>query len=762
MLHSWIAANSRARYCHILRLITLVEGYFNKKCYLNNEIQKKCLIYVPYLTVLCCLIITASMISSKKSLGQSEKNRKRAPEACDKCRQRKIRCDSSRPRCDQCVRSGFVCHYSKSDLVLLVQDIMMSIRRLEALIGGIIHKLNLKPMLSIHDDSGPEKTLDKRMQHLEGLLEYIMHHIDSRKQAVIPQYSRRDPIALLNTATRIDQSVRLPQMHPRERGNNYKSLEDLRPLRFEITDPNENSGRWVYNHSLLALLCTRSNIRLTAVKIGQPRLAEKMFRLMEVTQKTHEDQKKALLLRGRAAPSELDSKFKFYCFEEFCKLKSGEFHSIVTPEEAAYAFNDTSEVSEIIKSSIVLIIIGYMRLLDIKHRLSKEFIEQQLHSAFMKSTQSLSLAGILPQNSTSFRVLVLHVLVTTWFVPISHNVQALALAHSTGQLLGLDNKENPGNTDVASWIRNHTVWQLLRKLDCHQSLWTSQPLNIRDYGNSDPLKNICLEDNQEIRLHTYQLALCQIYQKCYENVLSRKALERPQSLIFESIQSLDAELDAWRSLLPVGMRVPSEDGYFYLATSTETPAPAPAVISFMLFNLNIYFFALKAHLHALPAFVYSFPVDANTSDIDLKTTQSLNIATDAARQIFCLTKTVRKVLKRPNHPLYHFCLITAHHILFLYYVMFPKNETLEEDITLIQSAMTEGYPTVFDKLFDIKLDCLLLLRRGKDQQKSLPAMNASVPTSTPSDTELPSKFVAWDDICLENLDEFSSETCQII
>lgn len=692
------------------------------------------------------------MISSKKSLGQSEKNRKRASEACDKCRQRKIRCDSRRPRCDQCVRSGFVCHYSKSDLVLLVQDIMMSIRRLEALIGAIIHKLNLEPMLPIHDDSDSEKTLDKRMQHLEGLLEYIMRHIGSRKQAVIPHYSQKDPMALSDTATRIDQSVRHPQMHPRERGINYKSLEDLRPLRFEITAPYENCGRWVYNHSLLALLCTRSNIRLTAVKIGQPELAEKMFRVIHVTQKIHVEHKRVLLRRSKAESLKLDSKFGLFCLKEYCMLDSSIFNCIVTQEEATDAFNDTSEVSEIIKSCIVLFIIGYWRLLDIKHDFSKDFVEHQMISALMISIQSSSIAGMLPQNPSLFRALVFYVAVTSWAIPIYQNVQALALAHSTGELLGLNNMEYPEDSNVVAWARNHTVWEILRVLDCHQSLCTSQPLTIRDYGTSDPLQNICLRNDYEIRLQKYQSALFQIYQKCYENVLSRKALEKPQSVIFQNILSLDVELDALRSLLPVGMKVPSEDGHFYLDTSSEVAAPI--IISFMLFNLNIYFFALKAHLHALPAFVYSFPVDANASDIQLKITQSFYTATDAARQILRLAKTARRVFKRPNHPLCHFCLITAHHVLFLQYVMFPQHEKLDEDISLIQTAMNEGYPSVFDKVFRAKLDCLIHLRQSRDQQENSPAMSVSVPTSMPSDTELPSQFMAWDNIGVENPDEF--------
>ena len=700
------------------------------------------------------------MVASK-SPEQPARKRGRHPGACDKCHDRKVRCDSSRPRCNQCTRSGYTCSYTREyNQRLLDQEpeLMEALDDMEELLGQCFSKYNPVISPSVYAECGMEKTATSRLQYLQQLLERLLQHISSSGQLPASLNTEKDAGAPPRSVSST-QDIEHEQADLRERDNHFTRLADPRPLRFDIRPLHDNYGFPFYANSVLGMLNTRSNLQSIGARISQPDLAEKMITSIETIKEAHEEQKRMLLVRGRIAPSKMDNKFELFCLGEFCKLDTSYLFSIVTPDEANYAFNDTSELSGLIRHCVVLIIVAFMRLLGVRHGFSKQFTEQQLVIAFMQATHNWSLSGMLPQEPALFRALVLYAMVTTWVIPMSQHTQALTLAYSTGLKLGLNSMDPPGNSDDASWTRNVHVWEILRRLDYHQAVCETRPLGVRDYGRPISLQSGLSASCLEMQLQACQRSLYEIYNKCYEKVFSREALGRPHRVILEKIHSLNAELDAWRSSLPDSFSTPSEDGYFYLPTSQNNPS---APISFMLFNLNILFFALKAQLHALPAFVYSFINDVDDSVLQSKQLESVGIASDAAREIFRLSILVSKAFSRLNYPLYHCCLMTANQTLFLRSVMWGPDDQLDEDIRLIHSSMKEKFPTILDELLLLEYKSLVSLSRSRHQQRVSLNVNFSYPSPSLSDSETPSDFVSWVKTDTENVDNISSESCQIL
>lgn len=695
-----------------------------------------------------------------RSPDQPARKRGRHPGACDKCHDRKVRCDSNRPRCNQCGRSGYTCSYTREyNQRLLDQEpeLVEALDDMEELLGQSISTYYPVILPSVYAEYGMERTATSRLQYLQQLLERLLQHIRSSRQLPASLSTEKDagvPHASVSSA----QDIENEQADLRERDNHFTHLADPRPLRFDIRTLHDNQGFPFYANSVLGMLNTRTNLQSIGAKISQPDLSEKMFSSIETIKQAHEEQKRMLRVRGRIAPSKMD-KFELFCLGEFCKLDTSYLFSIVTPDEANYAFNDTSELSGLIRHCVVLIIVAFMRLLGVRHGFSKQFTEQQLVVAFMQATHNWSLSGLLPQEPALFRALVLYTMATTWAIPMSQHMQALTLAYNTGLKLGLNSVDPPGNSDDASWSRNVHAWEILRRLDYHQSVCETRPLGVRDYGRPISLQSGLSVSSSEMQLQACQRSLYEIYNKCYENVFSREALGKPHMVILEKIYSLNAELDAWRSRLPDSFLTPSEDGYFHQPTSQNNPS---APISFMLFNLNILFFALRAQLHALPAFVRSFISDVNDSVLQSKQLESVGIASDAAREIFRLSISVSKAFRRLNYPLYHCCLMTANQTLFLRSVMWGPDDQLDEDIGLIHSSMKEKFPTILDELLLLVYKSLVFLSRSRHQQRASLNVNASYPSPSLSDSEVPSDFVSWVKTDTENVDNISSESCQIL
>lgn len=163
--------------------------------------------------------------------------------------------------------------------------------------------------------------------------------------------------------------------------------------------------------------------------------------------------------------------------------------------------------------------------------------------------------------------------------------------------------------------------------------------------------------------------------------------------MFLNILRLDDELNAWRSWLPQSLAKPSEEGYFFIPGSDVSFSKMSC--SF-LYTINMCFFALKAQLHALPAFVGSFLHGVGDQSLLLKVTYSPQIAYESAREIFNFSMANNKCFKRIQTSIRLFCLSTAHQTLFYYSLMYPSNNHIENDLKLIDSSPLLEDSTVSD------------------------------------------------------------------
>ena len=646
----------------------------------------------------------------------------RTLQACDKCHERKIRCDSARPRCYQCSRSGFVCSYSQSQ------------------------KAITRP--SIHE-------LCERIQHLEQLVSGLVEN------SIAPPRTIAD-----HSTTEVFQSTS-PESSQNNSGRNEQS-QDLRILDLNLAESYRDTVPRMYNHSILAMLTTAPNLQSIGRRIGQPDMAQEIIASVRASYKAHENQKKALFMKQSAEHSVLDVDIQQFCKRQYHEFDSDLLYYIVTPEESDHAFGDTgnnSEISAIVKPSIVLLVLSHIRFIGNNHGFTEELLQQQMTIAFMHATKAWSLAGLLPCNPNLFRSLVLYAFATLLFTPLSQDIQALAVAYTTGQQLGLNDAEYCQGHNQSGWQREGVVWNILRTFDNMVSLSASQPPGIRTYENSVPLANINGGSNSDLLIQSYQLQLSEIYEKCYDRVFSRKALKKTHREIFENILQLNDELDAWRSQLPAGMAHPSDNGLFYLSTSSTLPLSP--ISTLILLVLNMLFFALKIQLHALPAFVKSFLRGVSDDMLRMKASISPNIASEAARSILSLFESTEVSFRCLQLPLYQFCVCTAHQALFMYCTMFPRNQHLQEDIKKLikwSDIMIGDSPTISYGIFQTVKKILSEFQKNLSQQECFSGGNANSTWhssfSLPLGETAPSNLVPWVDLEPSSFDQYPVESCQ--
>ena len=514
------------------------------------------------------------------------------------------------------------------------------------------------------------------------------------------------------------------------------------------------------------MLTTAPNLQSIARRIGQPDMAPEIIASVRASYKAHENQKKALFMKQSAEHSVLDVDIQQFCKRQYHEFDSDLLYYIVTPEESDHAFGDTgnnSEISAIVKPSIVLLVLSHIRFIGNNHGFTEELLQQQMTIAFMHATKAWSLAGLLPCNPNLFRSLVLYAFATLLFTPLSQDIQALAVAYTTGQQLGLNDAEYCQGHNQSGWQREGVVWNILRTFDNMVSLSASQPPGIRTYENSVPLANINGGSNSDLLIQSYQLQLSEIYEKCYDRVFSRKALKKTHREIFENILQLNDELDAWRSQLPAGMAHPSDNGLFYLSTSSTLPLSP--ISTLILLVLNMLFFALKIQLHALPAFVKSFLRGVSDDMLRMKASISPNIASEAARDIFRLALSTKKALK--HLPLYQFCVITAHQVLSLYCMMFPGNDSFYRDLSLLlDGPQARGTtPIVFDETFETVNEILSrfredVLQQGHSSDGGNTTITHPMGNSLLAEGQPPSNLAPWFDIEPTTFDQLPVDSCQ--
>lgn len=643
--------------------------------------------------------------------------RNRTSQACDRCHERKVRCNADRPRCDQCWRSGLTCSYGeRRDLSHKPKklDTNARLQRLEKLVHEMMQK-----------DDGPAPHVDDNPLEENWLIE---------------AESNRGPTIEKQQAC------------------------DVRT--FEVgylEDPERNTGPAVYSHSILANLTTMPNLQLIGDKIGQPEMAQEVMMAIRQAQKIHEDQKMALFMQHDAAASELDIELALHCKREFRRLGYDVIFAILTPEECDRAFEDKRGLSVIVKHSVVLLVICQMLFLGETSVFSDEFLKQQQVIAFMIATRYWSFSGLLPHNETLFRSLVLYAVVTLLFTPLSQDVRALAVAHSAGQQLGLNDPRFVANSECAR-SRDALVWCILQEIDSIMSLSASEPPGLRVYEISPILLKTYGSVNSDLQILVHQSKLCRIHRKCYETVFSGRVLEKPHRVIFEDILRLDAELESWKSQLPLGLAHATERGEYILGSSPSVPLSR--VASFFMLQLHMFFFALKAQLHALPALANSFLKDVDDEILLTKATASSSIASDAARNILRLSLSPRKIFSFCESPLYQFCLITAHEMLFFHTLMIPFDTHFEGDIDLIfaSSATIRNYSTRFDGVLIAQTEILSRFREKlRCHSGVLPIASERLSSdSLMSDGQARFDFVPWVDLEASVYDQSSIESCVIV
>ena len=464
----------------------------------------------------------------------------------------------------------------------------------------------------------------------------------------------------------------------------------------------------------------------------------------------------------------LDVDIQQFCKRQYHAFDSDLLYYIVTPEESDHTFGDTgnnSEISAILKPSIVLLVLSHIRFTGNNHGFPEDLLQNQMTIAFMHATKAWSLSGLLPCNPNLFRSLVLYASATLLFTPLSQDIQALAVAYTVGQQLGLNDAEYCQSRNQSGWLREGVVWNILRALDSMVSLSALQPPGIRTYENSAPLTNTNWKSNSDLRIQSYQLRLDDIYKKCYDRVFSRKALKKTHREIFESILQLNDELDAWRSQLPAGMAHPSANGRFYPSTSSDLPLSPTA--SLILLALNMLFFALKIQLHALPAFVKSFLRDVSDDTLLMKASTSPNIVSEASRSILSLFESTEVSFRCLQLPLQQFCVCTAHQALFMYCTMFPRNQNLQEDIKLLlkwSDIMIEYSPTISYGIFQTVKKTLSVFQKNLSQPECFSGGNTN--STWHNNDSLPlsgtplSNLVPWVDLEPSSFDQYPVESCQ--
>lgn len=119
------------------------------------------------------------------------------------------------------------------------------------------------------------------------------------------------------------------------------------------TRPKRDSKPAFYSHSILAALTTIPNLELIGSKIGQPDLAQRLYKSVQMLYKFLEDRRMALFMRSEAANEELDANIELYCQRKFRDLDSDLIYAVVTPEESDNASWNTTGASTIIKPCIL-------------------------------------------------------------------------------------------------------------------------------------------------------------------------------------------------------------------------------------------------------------------------------------------------------------------------------------------------------------------------------------------------------------------------
>lgn len=641
----------------------------------------------------------------------------RTSQACDRCHERKVRCDSGRPRCNQCWRSGLICSYGERKV-----------------------------------PSNSNKTLDvnTRLHRLEQLVEGLVQKSSS-------------PIPLVNTGSvEKEGDIQSKSKSMREQEAKNKQNYDARPLEVGyIVSPERRTGPSVYSHSILAILTSTTNLQLIGDRIGQPDMAQKFIVAIQLAQRVHESRKMALFMQHDAANLELDRNLELFCQREYHHLGSDVLYTILTPEESDSAFGDNSGLSAIIKPSVALTVICHMRLLGKTYGFSEDLLKRQAVVAFMLATRYWSLSGLLPHNNSLFRSLVLYALAMLLFTPLSQDIRALAVAYSAGQQLGLNDPGLLAKSGQSS-SRDVLVWRILRELDGIISLSASEAPDLRLYDVKPLLCETTFGSNTDLQVMAHQSALREIHRKCYDSVFSHRALEKPHREIFEDILRLDADLDTWRAQTGPSIFDPLQRGGSYLESSPDSSPSCLA--SYIMLGLNMVFFSIKAQLHALPAFVNSFLKDVDDDVLVSTAMKSSSIASEAARNIIHIVLSTKQIVNFFETPLYQFCMITAHQTLFLYSMMFPLNGKFENDLRLINSNSTlmGSYSVSFAEILKVEGETLSRFRENlhrSSQEGAFSVASERQPASCISDGQVPSEFVPWVDLEASAFDQFPIDSC---
>lgn len=565
---------------------------------------------------------------------QIEKSKQnRVAVACDKCRQRKIRCDAAKPQCKRCRELGHMCVYSPSERQLMsdsrfsaihdhLGDVDEAIKSLSSDISAI--KYNLSELLSRCgtgfkgeesckagrwlEASAPEKTMDEAPSFNDRLAHLKIH-------------TNGDQIS----TTVYLSSVFLSILSPKDISSLARVLEDQSlPQRLETASYNV----WCKTQAAYGRLMAPSNSNAF-----QPNEALMKAGIGAFRENANE------YIRPLLAPEELDVK---------------KWTSLPEP------------LSNGLKAALIIIGSVDMRMRSRFEELSKTLIDSQERAAYFQAVRTLNLMRFSRPSFLSVRLAILLSLLLVVFSNLPGLFNLLDPILEMCRAIKLDSPSSQGAypSKLADWRAR--VWFLGSNLMyCYYVTLSLKPFTPKfSFQNLSQTRFRWPELTDSERILKCTIKIHEIYDLAFEKLFSVMGRKCSPNELLHDVRNLGKELDEWEKEFSWDSRdIP------------ELKSFGDFISMFALGNINYKFLHTIITVYSIPAF--------HPACLPEPVPGSLKKVSNAARELFKIA-LISEDIKNECTSVNSIAVTTAVCSLLYKQLCYPKEETNLNDLKMLR------------------------------------------------------------------------------
>lgn len=561
----------------------------------------------------------------KMSIRVQKRKYTRSQTACDNCRRRKTRCDSTSPVCGNCAREGTACVF---------------------------------PVLPQPSNDLRSFDVNCRIDSLENTMHRLVNYGIQEIKSSIEAQSRPSQLS-----GNLSSNGYPSWVTEREIGVSSAFNDKLRHLKFH-TSGNQQSTP-VYTSAALTSILKPSDIDMLSKLLDDSHIwqtiEERSFEVWRTSQALQ-----AVLFDATSPPVfELD--YYERCLEIYLNTDSPYIHSLIGPQDlTSHLLSSSHPLNKGISAAIIIVGSVSMRL-DISHeQFSYEDIARYENAGYYQAIRTLNFIRFSTLGFLEVRLSMLLVWLLYTFSSYPSILHLFTPVIQMAKSVGINRCETSPTDLTADEITHRSaVWFLITNFQYLLAItMSSRALEPQPESSISSYSPFLDSGTAALK---YSAGIHNIYDEAYDRLFDTSGKRSSGIFVYEEIQALDEKLESWRK------NIPSE------VWNTEIPSASglPSFLrSFPSGNLKYKYYHTVIAVHSVAAFSSDF----ESSDQAL----SLTKVSRAARALF--QASLASQLAKEDCTLLHTCGITASIMCFVYkQLRCPYTESNAQDLYLIRN-----------------------------------------------------------------------------